>query len=82
MSHKVSLDAIRKTPKDDTTASMRSKIEVLEALLDREKDATGDFKGIIEDLKKRLDRAEDRVTASISPEGRARGYGDGCSGAE
>jgi len=61
-------DATPKTPQDNTTASMQSRIDLLEALLEREKDATGDLKGIIEDLRKRLDRAEDRVTALIAPE--------------
>lgn len=61
-------DATPKTPQGDVTASMQSRIEMLEALLEREKDAAGDLKGTIEDLRKRLDKAEDRVTALIAPE--------------
>jgi hypothetical protein len=72
-------DATPKTPQDDETSSMQSRIELLEALLEREKDAAGDLRGTIDDLRKRLDKAEDRVTALIAPEA-TRGAREGLLG--
>lgn len=48
-------------PKDDTEAVLRIKVEMLTAQLEREQET-------VEDLRKRLDKAEDRILALSAPD--------------